>query len=62
MPSTLMLLITNEAYKIAIDLLLHEIGFAVLPIVQQVLGQKGRDNHAHTIMHPSSLIQLTHLK
>src|SRR3569833_3404924 len=38
----------------------HEVALPHAPVYQQVLGEKGRDDHAASVVHPSHLVQLAH--
>lgn len=46
--------------KVAVYQMLHEEPLASTPVDHQVLGQKGRDHHARAIMHPGTVLQLSH--
>ena len=46
--------------KIPIKKLLHEVALTPLPRDQEVLGQKGGDDHPQPVVHPPGLVELPH--
>lgn len=46
--------------QITVEQMMHEVPLSALPVDPKILDEKGRHDHADTVVHPSCLIELPH--